>query len=79
MKSRPMCTPSGGLESNKTGKSGYSPACANEWRSGVCEKAHTKCGDCGNRLLVLVPLSDSVICDYSVGEYTVGVYPLRGA
>ena len=23
---------------SKTGKSGYSPACANEWRAGVCEK-----------------------------------------
>ena len=21
-----------------TGKSGYAPACANEWRAGVCEK-----------------------------------------
>jgi len=23
---------------NRAGKSGYSPACANEWRVGVCEK-----------------------------------------
>ena len=26
------------FESRKTGKSGYSPACANEWVPGVCEK-----------------------------------------
>jgi len=25
-------------ESKTTGKSGYAPACANEWRAGVCEK-----------------------------------------
>jgi hypothetical protein len=25
-------------ESKTTGKSGYTPACANEWRTGVCEK-----------------------------------------
>ncbi|HEU0187374.1 MAG TPA: DEAD/DEAH box helicase family protein [Gallionellaceae bacterium] len=61
-------------ESKTTGKSGYSPACANEWRIGVCEKPRVKCGDCGNRLLI--PLSDSVIYDHLAGEHTVGVYPL---
>lgn len=25
-------------ESKSSGKSGYAPACANEWRAGVCEK-----------------------------------------
>ncbi|CAE6691100.1 TOTE conflict system archaeo-eukaryotic primase domain-containing protein [Candidatus Nitrotoga fabula] len=25
-------------ESKSTGKSGYGPACANEWRAGICEK-----------------------------------------
>ena len=25
-------------ESKTTGKSGYAPACANEWRAGICEK-----------------------------------------
>jgi len=61
-------------ESKTTGKSGYAPACANEWRAGVCEKPRIKCGDCGNRLLI--PLSDSVIYDHLAGEHTVGVYPL---
>jgi hypothetical protein len=28
------------LESKTSGKSGYAPACANEWRAGVCEKAY---------------------------------------
>lgn len=26
------------FESRKTGKSGYAPACANEWAPGICEK-----------------------------------------
>ncbi len=61
-------------ESKSTGKSGYAPACANEWRTGVCEKPRIKCGDCSNRLLI--PLSDAVIYDHLAGEHTVGVYPL---
>lgn len=61
-------------ESKSTGKSGYTPACANEWRAGLCEKPRIKCGDCGNRLLI--PLSDQVIYDHLAGEHTVGIYPL---
>ncbi len=61
-------------EAKTSGKSGYSPACANEWRTGVCEKPRIKCGDCSNRLLI--PLSDAVIYDHLAGEHTVGVYPL---
>ena len=59
---------------SKAGKAGYSPACANEWRVGVCEKPRIKCSDCGNRLLI--PLSDSIIYDHLVGHHTVGIYPL---
>lgn len=59
---------------NKAGKSGYSPACANEWRTGFCEKPRIKCADCGNRLLM--PLTDQTIYDHLAGRHTVGVYPL---
>lgn len=59
---------------NKAGKSGDSPACANEWRAGVCEKPRIKCADCNNRLLV--PLTDQTIYDHLAGRHTVGVYPL---
>jgi hypothetical protein len=55
-------------EGKTTTKSGYSPACANEWRAGVCEKPRIKCGDCSNRMLI--PLSDSVIFDHLAGEHT---------
>jgi len=61
-------------ESKTSGKSGYAPACANEWRAGVCEKPRIKCGDCNNRLLI--PLSDTVIYNHLAGDHTVGVYPL---
>jgi len=61
-------------ESRTSGKSGYSPACANEWLAGVCEKPRIKCGECSNR--DLVPLTDSVIYDHLAGEHTVGIYPL---
>lgn len=61
-------------ESKTSGKSGYAPACANEWRPGVCEKPRIKCSDCGHRLLI--PLSDAVIYDHLTGKHTIGVYPL---
>ncbi|GHT93259.1 DEAD/DEAH box helicase [Betaproteobacteria bacterium] len=61
-------------ESKTSGKSGYAPACANEWRAGVCEKPRIKCGDCANR--VLLPLTDAVIYKHLAGDHTVGVYPL---
>jgi len=61
-------------ESKTSGKSGYTPACANEWRDGVCDKRRVKCTDCGNRQLL--PLSDSVIYDHLAGKHTIGVYPL---
>ncbi len=61
-------------ESKTTGNAGYIPACANEWKSGVCEKPRIKCGDCKNR--ALISLSDSVIYDHLAGKHTIGVYPL---
>ncbi len=61
-------------ESKTTGKSGYAPACANEWRTGVCEKPRVKCGDCSHRLPL--PLTDKVIHDHLAGTHTIGVYPL---
>jgi hypothetical protein len=59
---------------SKAGKSGYSPACANEWRPGVCEKPRIKCGDCSYRQLL--PLTDQVLYKHLAGEVVIGVYPL---
>ena len=64
-------------ESKTSGKSGYAPACANEWRAGVCEKPRIKCGDCSNRLLI--PLSDAVIYDHLAGDLPFLKSPAYGA
>lgn len=61
-------------EGKTSGKSGYAPACGNEWRAGVCDKPRIKCGDCSHRLLL--PLSDAVMYGHLAGEHTVGIYPL---
>jgi len=60
-------------ESTK-GKSGYSPACGNEWKPGVCHKPRIKCGECSKRLLLSV--SNEVIFNHLSGKQTIGVYPL---
>lgn len=56
------------------GTSGYSPACSNEWKPGICHKPRIKCGDCNQRLLP--PMTDQVIYDHLTGKQTIGVYPL---
>ncbi|MCB1852245.1 MAG: DEAD/DEAH box helicase, partial [Gammaproteobacteria bacterium] len=61
-------------ESATTGRSGYAPACGNEWRPVICEKPRIKCADCGNRSLT--PVSDAVIYSHLAGENTIGVSPL---
>ena len=61
-------------ESKATGKSGYAPACANEWRTGVCRKPVVKCGDCAHRQLI--PVTDAIRVGHLKGEHVIGVYPL---
>ncbi|MBI2953979.1 MAG: DEAD/DEAH box helicase family protein [Chloroflexi bacterium] len=56
------------------GKSGYAPACENEWRPGLCGKPQVKCVDCDHRKLL--PVTDRVIYDHLAGKHTIGVYPL---
>jgi superfamily II DNA or RNA helicase/very-short-patch-repair endonuclease len=68
------------FESRKTGRSGYAPACANEWVRGVCEKPRVKCAECPNRRFL--PVTDDVIrwhlsgCDPEGQPFVAGVYPL---
>jgi superfamily II DNA or RNA helicase len=61
-------------ESKNSGHSGYTPACANEWREGICDKRNVRCVDCSHRQLL--PLTDTVIYDHLAGKHTIGVYPL---
>ena len=60
--------------SNKTGKSGYSPVCKNEFSTYKCDKPRVKCSECPNR--ILEPLTDEVILKHLRGEITIGIYPL---
>jgi superfamily II DNA or RNA helicase len=68
------------FESRKTGKSGYSPACANEWIRGVCDRKSVKCTDCPNRRFL--PVTDDVIRQHLLGqdsagrEFVLGMYPM---
>ena len=43
----------------KTGKSGYSPVCRNEWAPWICEKPRIKCTDCQHQ--AFVPVTDDVV------------------
>ena len=47
------------FESRKTGRAGYSPACANEWVAGICEKPRIKCSECPHQRFL--PVTDKVI------------------
>lgn len=67
-------------ENAKRGRSGYAPACANEWRRGVCEKPKVKCSDCPNQAFIGV--SDASIERHLRGTasdgtpFVMGVYPM---
>jgi superfamily II DNA or RNA helicase len=59
----------------KDNKSGYSPACFNDWKLGVCGKyKKIPCANCDNRKLI--PLDDKQIYRHLSGEITIGIYPL---
>ncbi len=72
------------FESLKSGRTGYQPACENEWVPVICKKPKIKCADCEYR--AFTPITNTVIRDHLLGyalqdksrrDFTVGVYPLR--
>ena len=68
------------FESRKTGKSGYAPACGNEWIRGICEKPRIKCADCQHQRFLAV--TDEVIrwhlsgFDPAAQPFVAGIYPM---
>ena len=68
------------FESRKTGKSGYAPACGNEWVRGICEKPRIKCADCLHQRFL--PMTDEVIRWHLSGfdpagqPFVAGIYPM---
>jgi len=68
------------FESRKTGKSGYCPACVNEWVRDLCNKREVQCARCPNRRFL--PVTDETIRQHLLGqddkgrEFVIGVYPM---
>lgn len=68
------------FESRTSGKTGYSPVCANEWVRGICEKPRVKCATCQHRQFLSV--TDEVIGWHLTGrdnrdnDFVAGVYPM---
>lgn len=68
------------FESRRTGRSGYQPACGNEWVPGVCEKPRIRCSDCAHRRLL--PVTDEVVRWHLSGKdpsgrpFVMGLYPM---
>jgi hypothetical protein len=68
------------FESLRTGKSGYQPACANEWARGLCDKRAVRCAECPNRRFL--PVTDEVVRWHLSGrdntgrDFVMGVYPM---
>lgn len=63
----------------KTGKSGYVPACRNEWLPGICDKKAYRCPECPNR--AFKPLSAQTARSHLMGKDefcrdVVGIYPM---
>jgi len=68
------------FESRKTGKSGYQPACSNEWARSLCDKRAVKCIVCPNRRFL--PVVDETFRQHLSGQdetgrnFVMGVYPM---
>jgi len=68
------------FESRKTGRAGYSPACANEWAQGICNKPRIKCSECPHQRFL--PVTEEVIRWHLSGQddlgqaFVMGVYPM---
>lgn len=67
-------------ENKRDGRSGYSPACSNEWAKGICGKPKVKCGECPHQ--AFIPPTEGIIekhlrgGDLRSGDFVAGVYPL---
>ncbi|MBQ6103214.1 MAG: DEAD/DEAH box helicase family protein, partial [Kiritimatiellae bacterium] len=66
--------------SKRTGRSGFAPACGNEWRPGFCAKPEKRCSACRNR--AWLPLSDETVRWHLLGAtpsgkpFALGGYPV---
>lgn len=61
-------------ENSKMGRSGYSPACHNEWRPGICHKPRVKCTECPHQKFPA--LDADAVGMHLRGLDTLGVYAI---
>ena len=61
-------------ENKKKGTCGYSPACLNEWKQGLCGKPKVACSKCGNKSYA--PLDESAVDNHLRGTMVAGIYPM---
>jgi superfamily II DNA or RNA helicase len=62
-------------ENVKAGRKGYSSACDNEWRPGVCQKPQVKCSECLHQKFP--PLDSRALDAHLRGQHTLGVYAIN--
>ncbi|MBX3744747.1 MAG: DEAD/DEAH box helicase family protein [Verrucomicrobiae bacterium] len=68
------------FESRRTGRSGYQPACGNEWVRGICEKPRIRCSECPHRRYL--PVTGEVVRWHLSGRdaegapFVMGLYPM---
>lgn len=63
-------------ENQIKGTAGYSPACGNEWKPGLCQKPKSKCSVCKNQ--DFLPLDETAVDAHLRGRNNLvaGIYPL---
>ncbi len=61
-------------ENAKSGKSGYAPACQNEWVQPICQKPRIKCTDCHHQ--AFLPLTEETVHAHLQGQLTIGTYAI---
>ncbi|RLV57737.1 DEAD/DEAH box helicase [Parashewanella curva] len=59
---------------NQQGRSGYSIACHNEWKQGICFKPKVKCMECKHQ--AFKHIDANTIHSHLIGKQIVGLYPL---
>ncbi len=59
---------------NSKGKSGYAPACLNEWKPGICNKPLIKCYECSNKAFEIP--DERVAEKHLKGKIVAGIYPM---
>lgn len=63
-------------ENRKAGRSGYSPACSNEWAKGICGKPKVKCGECPHQAFI-PPTTDIIEKHLRGGDLRSGDFVAR--